>query len=228
VRDIRIIQRELPVDLLEFFILTPLPGSADHKRLYEKSAPLEPDLNNYDTVHVNTSHAKMTKLEWENLYRLAWETYYSPEHVETLMRRATMPRDQKGSRPRALMRRALAFYGCLKIEGVHPLEGGFFRLKYRRDRRPGRPIESHLVFYSRYIWEIVSKYYRFLRMARRYYGLQQRVLTDTTPYTDLAMTPVPIDEMDELDLFNTNNAAQVMLHKVQQKKTASRRVAVPE
>jgi Radical SAM superfamily len=29
--DIATVQRELPVDLLEFFILTPLPGSADHK-----------------------------------------------------------------------------------------------------------------------------------------------------------------------------------------------------
>ena len=33
VRDIEIIQRELPLDLLEFFCLTPLPGSEDHKRL---------------------------------------------------------------------------------------------------------------------------------------------------------------------------------------------------
>jgi radical SAM superfamily enzyme YgiQ (UPF0313 family) len=33
-RDIGIIQRELPIDLLEFFILTPLPGSEDHRRLH--------------------------------------------------------------------------------------------------------------------------------------------------------------------------------------------------
>ena len=32
-QDIRTVQRELPVDLLEFFILTPLPGSADHQAL---------------------------------------------------------------------------------------------------------------------------------------------------------------------------------------------------
>ena len=30
-RDIEVIKRELPVDLLEFFYLTPLPGSEDHK-----------------------------------------------------------------------------------------------------------------------------------------------------------------------------------------------------
>ena len=32
--DIDIIQRELPLDLLEFFFLTPLPGSEDHLKLY--------------------------------------------------------------------------------------------------------------------------------------------------------------------------------------------------
>ena len=31
-RDIRIIQEELPVDFLEFFVLTPLPGSEDHQK----------------------------------------------------------------------------------------------------------------------------------------------------------------------------------------------------
>ena len=33
-RDIEIIKRELPVDILEFFYLTPLPGSEDHKKLH--------------------------------------------------------------------------------------------------------------------------------------------------------------------------------------------------
>lgn len=31
-RDIQIIQNELPIDLLYFFLLTPLPGSQDHNR----------------------------------------------------------------------------------------------------------------------------------------------------------------------------------------------------
>ena len=33
-RDIEIIKRELPLDILEFFFLTPLPGSEDHKVLW--------------------------------------------------------------------------------------------------------------------------------------------------------------------------------------------------
>ena len=40
--DIDVIKRELPVDLLEFFYLTPLPGSEDHLKLYKAGAPLDP------------------------------------------------------------------------------------------------------------------------------------------------------------------------------------------
>ncbi|MDQ6706875.1 MAG: radical SAM protein, partial [Acidobacteriota bacterium] len=52
IRDIKIIQRELPIDLLEFHCLTPLPGSEDHLKLYKAGAYLDPDLNKYDLEHV--------------------------------------------------------------------------------------------------------------------------------------------------------------------------------
>ena len=45
-------------------------------------------MNKYDLEHVVTGHPKMSKAEWERAYRLAWETYYTPEHMETVMRRA--------------------------------------------------------------------------------------------------------------------------------------------
>ena len=56
-RDIEIMQKELPVDLLEFIMLTPLPGSEDHKTLYERGVWMDPDLNKYDleTCHGRTS-----------------------------------------------------------------------------------------------------------------------------------------------------------------------------
>jgi hypothetical protein len=38
-RDIEIIKKELPIDILEFFFLTPLPGSEDHKTLLAKGCP---------------------------------------------------------------------------------------------------------------------------------------------------------------------------------------------
>src|SRR6516162_11135148 len=39
-RDIAIIQRELPLDVIEFFCLTPLPGSEDHQILWKKGVPM--------------------------------------------------------------------------------------------------------------------------------------------------------------------------------------------
>src|SRR5262249_36813867 len=47
-RDVEIIKRELPLDILEFFFLTPLPGSEDHKTLHERGVWMDPDLNKYD------------------------------------------------------------------------------------------------------------------------------------------------------------------------------------
>ncbi len=87
-RDIRIIQRELSIDLLEFFILTPLPGSADHKKLHLAGVEMARDLNKYDLVHVTTRHPVMSDDELRAVYRKAWDIYYSPEHVERVVRRS--------------------------------------------------------------------------------------------------------------------------------------------
>ena len=59
--DLEIIKKELPLDMLEFFVLTPLPGSEDHKVLHEKGVWMDPDMNKYDVEHVVTGHPKMTR-----------------------------------------------------------------------------------------------------------------------------------------------------------------------
>ena len=87
-RDIEIIKRELPLDILEFFILTPLPGSEDHKVLWQKGEWMDADLNKYDLNHRVTHHPTMSDAEWDEAYRAAWETYYTPDHMRTILRRA--------------------------------------------------------------------------------------------------------------------------------------------
>ena len=130
-RDIEVIKRELPVDLLEFFFLTPLPGSEDHQKLLEKGVWMDPDLNKYDLNHAVTGHPRMSQAEWEGAYRMAWETYYSDEHVETVLRRAAATKTAVGKTLFVLN----WFIGSIRIENIHPLECGFVRLKFRRDRR---------------------------------------------------------------------------------------------
>src|SRR5262249_28138245 len=54
-RDVDIIKRELPLDIIEFFRLTPLPGSEDHKALWQNGGGMDPDLSKYDH-HQRASH----------------------------------------------------------------------------------------------------------------------------------------------------------------------------
>ena len=86
-RDIEIIKRELPVDILEFFFLTPLPGSEDHTVLLQKRVWMDPDVNKYDLNHRVSHHGKMSDWEWEEAYRAAWDAFYTPEHIRTILRR---------------------------------------------------------------------------------------------------------------------------------------------
>src|SRR5690348_11647436 len=72
-RDIEIIKRELSIDILEFFFLTPLPGSEDHKVLTQKGIWMDPDMNKYDLNHRVSHHSGgMSDREWEEAYRAAW------------------------------------------------------------------------------------------------------------------------------------------------------------
>jgi hypothetical protein len=98
-------------------------------------------MNIYDLEHVCTTHPRMSKAQWQGIYRQAWDAYYSMEHLERLMRRAA----SVGRNPKRIMEIALQFYGCFKFEGVHPLQGGFIRRKVRTERRLDeamrRPVE---------------------------------------------------------------------------------------
>ena len=206
VRDIEIIKRELPLDLLEFFCLTPLPGSEDHQRLTRAGAPMDPDMNKYDLEHVVTGHPLMSKADWERAYRLAWETYYSPQHMETVMRRAAA----MGISPGKMMFLLIWFWGCVTLEKIHPLEGGYLRRKVRRDRRPGLPLENPLIFYVSYIADLIVKHVTVAGLVLRLGLLRRRLKRDPTArdYRDAALTPVRDSDLDELEMFNVTSAAR--------------------
>jgi radical SAM superfamily enzyme YgiQ (UPF0313 family) len=208
-RDIGIIQRELPIDVLEFFILTPLPGSADHKKLHLAGVAMERDMNRYDVVHVTTRHATMSDAELLAIYHRAWDLYYTPRHVETVIRRAKA----WGYDLSNMAAKLLSFYAVAKLEKVHPLEGGIFRRKVRRDRRPGMPLENPVTFYARYVWEMLSGYTRYAAMVWQYRRIVKRVAADTAPHLDVAMTPVGEDEFDELEIYAKSDGARSAVEK---------------
>ncbi len=215
VRDIEIIKRELPLDLLEFFCLTPLPGSEDHQRLARAGVAMDPDMNKYDLEHVVTGHAKMSKAEWERAYRLAWETYYTPQHMETVMRRAVAT----GISPGKMMFLLIWFYGCVTLEKIHPLEGGYLRRKVRRDRRPGLPLESPLTFYPRYVLDLIRKHLVIAGFVWRIGAVRRALKRDPAArgYMDEALTPVSAADLDDLEMFNVTTAARAAGDKAKRK-----------
>ena len=204
--DIEIIKRELPLDALEFFCLTPLPGSADHRDLTDKGAWMDPDLNKYALEHAVADHARMSRDEWQQIYREAWDVFYTKEHLDTIMRRA----HASGIDIARLMVVLIWFASAVAIEGQHPIQTGLFRRKFRTDRRSGLPIESPLVFYPKLLVENIGKYGRLGRDVWRMYRIMRRVKADPSAatYTDQALTPVADDEHQELDLYTHTEAAR--------------------
>ncbi len=192
-KDIDTLKRELPIDVAEFFCLTPLPGSEDHKVLYEKGAWLEPDLNKYDTEHICAEHARMSAEAWHDTYRRAWESFYSYEHIETVIRRTAASGGEVGMTAVNL----LFIRACQLIEGIHPMQGGLFRRKYRRDRRPGLPLESPFVFYPRYFGEVAWKTVQLLALGTQIGRIYWRVMRDPRQheYRDIALTPVDAEDL---------------------------------
>ena len=199
-RDIATIQRELPIDLLEPHCLTPLPGSEDHLRLVRSGAWLDPDLNKYDLEHVTTTHARMPTGEWQRVYRDSWLSYFSRAHMETVLRRAAATPGMSAGNMMFLL---LWFYACIVLEKVDPLQGGYLRLKSRTNRRPTFARENPLIFYPRYVGELVGKHVRLAREIVHLYRLRRKLKHDPAArsYVDRAIAPVSKDEAEPPEIL---------------------------
>jgi radical SAM superfamily enzyme YgiQ (UPF0313 family) len=224
-RDIEIVQRELPVDVLEFTMLTPLPGSEDHQKLFEKGVWMDPDLNKYDLENVTVAHPKMTTAEWQQAYRDVWTWYYTDEHVERLMKRNIA----YGIKPVKIWRVVMQIYGAMHFEDVHPQQCGYLRLKRRTERRPELPVVPALVFYPRFAAETLVKYARFIAYAWKINRMRKRLqkVTGLKAYRDLATTRVVEPETEHLEMFELNDSARAAVEKArkqaEQRKQRDRR-----
>ncbi len=204
-RDIEIIQRELPLDIMEFFCLTPLPGSEDHQKLWRKGVDMDPDLNKYDLESVCTDHPNMTRKEWTAIYNEAWGLYYSKEHMRTLLRRTAAT----GGPMTSMVKMLLNFSVTVGLEGLHPIQSGVLRLRHPSERRPGLPVESALIFWPRLGWDTVRKTVTILFALSKLTASAMSAARDPNRYRymDQALTPVGDDD-SSLDLMTKTGGAQ--------------------
>jgi hypothetical protein len=171
---------------------------------------MDPDMNKYDLNHRVSHHGTMSDTDWEEAYRAAWEAFYTPEHINTILQRTCA---NKIGRPGTTLSTILWFYLTILYEGVHPLESGALRLKYRRDRRHGMPLENPLLFYASYWGGTAVKAVKYVRVYLRCKAMLKAALKapDRLTYSDLAIAPPKFDEFQALDLYHATAGGEAAL-----------------
>jgi hypothetical protein len=152
----------------------------------------------------------VSREQWEAIYREAWSLYYTPKHMETVLRRAVAT-----GVPVSLIKVLVNFPTTAKLENVHPLQGGILRLKHPSERRPGLPRERAFIFWPRFVWDTLSKHAVIIAMIARLLVLKFVIMRDPAArmYKDTALRPVSDDEETTLDLLtNTTGAHAAITH----------------
>ena len=204
--DLEIIKEELPLDALEFFILTPLPGSEDHKVLAQKGVSMDADLNRYTLENVVNDHPRMSRSQWRAAYRAAWSQFYTPSHLETILRRA----HASGIDIWRLRPILMWFSSAVPLENVHPLQAGLIRIKRRTERRPGLPREPWLSFTIKYAAHFITRHWALFKQWRLLGRMCRQIVKDDPErrYMDGALTAALATEgQDALKLYSQTTAA---------------------
>ena len=97
----------------------------------------------------------------------------------------------------------LTFSTTDRLEKVHPLQGGIFRLKHPSERRPGLSRENPWLFWPRFAWETVAKHAVLAGTIGWLMVWQMLIARDAgaRDYMDQALTPVSDNDDETLDLL---------------------------
>ena len=172
--------------------------------------PLEPDMNRYDSEHVTHRTRAWRRRNGRTVYRRAWDPYYSPEHVETVIRRAT----EWGFTPNKIKWMMLSFHAAATIEGSILFDSGIFRRRYRRERRRAAR-EEPVVFYS--CAGNCPETLPLVRMHLAYKGRSSPRHAHRLACADaggVATAPDQETELGDLELFTVTAAARSAVEKV--------------
>jgi radical SAM superfamily enzyme YgiQ (UPF0313 family) len=176
-QDIHFLMEEIGADQASFFMLTPLPGSHDHREMKKRGEWMDPDFNKRDSFHATINHPRMTAEEWTEAYENAWKTFYSKENMIRVLSRWSNHTKNYWN----LISVFFWYKNAALIEKQHPMVAGFFRLKERNSRRPGfaiDPIVVHLWKRSKETVRLFIAWAKFLKEMEEVW-LQTRKKTET-------------------------------------------------
>ena len=175
--DIRFLMDEVGPDQASFFMLTPLPGSHDHREMRKRGEWMDPDFNKRDSFHATIKHPCMTPEEWTEAYEDAWKTFYSKENMIKVLSRWSDNTKNYWN----LMSIFFWYKNAALIEKQHPMVAGFFRLKDRKTRRPGfviEPLPIHAWKRAKETMRLLISWAKFVKEMEEVW-LQTRKKSDT-------------------------------------------------
>jgi len=194
--DVEVLKRDLAIDNIYLNYLTPLPGSEDHKKLYEAGVWMDPDMNKYHLSSRVSHHPRMSDADWEWAYSEFHRRYYTFEHMETILRRMVA---LGSGRKIATINRLVAYRESVRAEKVSMVESGFIRLRRRRQRRSGMPIQSPLTFYPSHWFKTVRAAAIYASTYWRLKAIMRRIEADPNRFAwrDAAITPVSAGDAED-------------------------------
>jgi hypothetical protein len=161
-QDVAELQR-MRFDSASFYILSPLPGSKDHQRWWREKRWMHEDFNTYDSAHVAVKPERMSCEELMEAYKNAWEQFYSTDHMVNVLR--------LWKQDHFCYRERLSFFAWYlyssRIEGLNPMNCGFWTVRRRNERRAGFPQEAFVPFWlnrtkvlTLRVWGIVKLFFQ--------------------------------------------------------------------
>jgi len=197
VRDVETLKRDLAIDNIYLNYLTPLPGSEDHKKMYEAGVWMDPDMNKYHLSSRVSHHPTMSDADWEWAYNEFHRRYYTFEHMETILRRMVA---LGSGRKIATINRLVAYRESVRVENVSMVESGYLRIRRRRQRRSGMARESALAFYPWHWFLTVRSAAVFTATYLRLKAIMRRIEKDPNRFAwrDAAITPAADSANDDL------------------------------
>lgn len=211
-RDIEIIKKELPIDLFNPSILTPLPGSEDHVNLLKEGTWMDPDLNKYDLAHRVIHHPKIDDDDFDQLYIDAWDHYYTEEHMETILKRMfALGSDKKLT----TVERLTGFGVITRVNNLRSYDMGLIRRKQRGSRREGYKREPFLRFHLKHIGVSVKNLAIIAHSFYKLYKVMKRIERDPLRknYKDTAITWPDDNELEVLQLFTDTKGGKSAVEK---------------
>jgi radical SAM superfamily enzyme YgiQ (UPF0313 family) len=161
-QDIHYLMDVIQPDQASFFMLTPLPGSHDHREMKKRGEWMDPDFNKRDSFHATIDHPHMSAKEWTQVYEDAWKTFYSKENMIKVLSRWN-------HNPKVYWNLISIFFwykNAAVIEREHPMIAGFFRLKDRLSRRPGFAVDTlpvHLWMRAKEVLHLFIAWAKFIK-----------------------------------------------------------------